>query len=224
MTECTCTHEKELARTGVAPPPLPEVGLSPASPTDPLRDAVLALAANVTKLTALHDDVLASGSSCSTLRTVQMLDCEKGSEVALEDLPRWLTEFNRVVDHVSGGRGLPAKDRIVRLHAAWTPDLPGDAGRAGEDIRLDRDTAEYKRLEAAADFERCWSILIRTLERRATPPANARRKAQALWSSLAWPQEGGIKAFHLKSRQAFMACERNHVPKADHDVVLRYME
>ena len=69
-----------------------------------------------------------------------MLPFEKGSEAALEDLQRWITEFNRVVDHVSGGRGLPAKDRIVHLHAAWTPDLPGDAGLAGENIRLDRDS------------------------------------------------------------------------------------
>ena len=53
----------------------------------------------------------------STLKTVHMLEFEKGSEVALEDLERWLVEFHRVVDHVSGGHGLPFKTLIVHLRA-----------------------------------------------------------------------------------------------------------
>ena len=49
-------------------------------------------------------------SRASTLNTVTMLDFEKGSDQALEDLPRWFADFKRVSEHVSGGRGLAYKD------------------------------------------------------------------------------------------------------------------
>ena len=99
---------------------------------------------------------MAGGSgSRSTLKTVQMLDFEKGSDSALEDLDRWLTDFGRVADHVSGGRGLPAKDKIVHLRACWPATLPGEPGQAGENLRMAQETAEYKRMEAGGDCEGC---------------------------------------------------------------------
>ena len=101
----------------------------------------------------------------STLKTVHMLEFEKGSEVALEDLERWLVEFHRVVDHVSGGHGLPFKTLIVHLRACWTNTLPGDAGRAGENIRLDQETAAYRSMEAATNYEGCFNMLVNTLRK-----------------------------------------------------------
>ena len=78
-------------------------------------------------------------------------------------------------------------------------------------------------MEAALNYEGCLRMLAATLQKYAVPPARARRKAQALWSELAWPQEG-IKAFYTFLRQALMACERQHVAKPEYDVVLRYLE
>ena len=78
-------------------------------------------------------------------------------------------------------------------------------------------------MEAASNYEGCFSMLVNTLRKYSVPPARARRRAQALWSELAWPSEG-IKAFHTLLRQALMACERQHVAKPEHDVVLRYLE
>ena len=68
-------------------------------------------------------------------------------------------------------------------------------------------------------------MLTNTLGKYAVPPARARRRAQAMWSDLAWPHDGGgIKAFHTALRQALMACDRQNVAKAEHDVVMRYLE
>ena len=74
------------------------------------------------------------------------------------------------------------------------------------------------------DFAGCWAMLMDTLNKYVVPPARAGRKAQAMWSDLAWPQDGGIRAFHTSLRQALMACDRQNVAKAEHDVIMRYLE
>ena len=91
-------------------------------------------------------------------------------------------------------------------------------------MRLDQDTKEYRQMEIEGDYEGCWKMLTNTLNKYAVPPARARRRAQAMWNDLAWPQDGGgIKAFHTSLRQALMACDRQHVAKAEHDVVKTYL-
>ena len=164
------------------------------------------------------------GGGRTTLKTVAMLDFERGTDKALEDLPRWLADFKRVADHVSGGRGLPAKDLVVHLRSCWPANAPGEPGQAGENMRLDQDTREYKLMEEAGDYQGCWTMLVNTLTKYAVPPARARRRAQAMWNDLTWPQDGGIKTFHIALRQALMACERQNVAKSEHDVVMRYLE
>ena len=141
QTECTCAHESPPPGLGLSSAPTPP---QPPTATDP---TMTTMASAISHLVNLQDTMgkavtaaLGRGSgdgNRSTLKTVHMLEFEKGSEVALEDLERWLVEFHRVVDHVSGGHGLPFKTLIVHLRACWTNTLPGDAGRAGENIRLD---------------------------------------------------------------------------------------
>ena len=119
------------------------------------------MSSGLAKLTAIQEASAIGGNRC-TSRTVQVVDFQKGLEAALQDRPQWLTECIRVVDHISGGRGLPAKNWIVHLRLAWAPDLPGDAGRTGEPIRLDQGAAEYKRLEVIGDYEGCLAYLNRS--------------------------------------------------------------
>ena len=65
-------------------------------------------------------------------------------------------------------------------------------------------------------MEGCWVLLLRTLRSFAVAPAIARRRAQALWSSLAWPADNSIKSFHTLLRRALVAMERNNIaPTAD---------
>ena len=78
-------------------------------------------------------------------------------------------------------------------------------------------------MEVAGDYAGCLRVLIGTLEKHAIPQAQARRRAQALWSDPPWPREG-IKVVHIQLRQALMACGRQHVVKVDHDVVLRDLD
>lgn len=86
-----------------------------------------------------------------------MLKLEKGSDVALEDLARWLVEFQRVVDHVSGGGGPPYITLIVHLRVCWTNTLHGVAGRVGEHMRLDQEAQAYRTMEASGDDEACFN-------------------------------------------------------------------
>ena len=93
------------------------------------------------------------GGGRTTLKIVAMLDFERGTDKSLEYLPRWLADFKRVADHVSGGRGLPAKDLVVHLRSCWPANAPGEPGQAGESMRLDQDTKEYKQMEEAGDYK-----------------------------------------------------------------------
>ena len=53
-------------------------------------------------------------------------------------------------------------------------------------------------------------------------PAVSRRQAQKLWGDLHWP--GQLEQFHTLLRRELAACEKNHIPKQEHDIVLRYLE
>ena len=74
------------------------------------------------------------------------------------------------------------------------------------------------------ELESCWQMLLTTLRSYAVPPATALRNAQKLWRNWAWPSDNTIQSFHTLLRRTLMACERNHIPKAEHEVVLRYLE
>ena len=209
----------------VAPPP-PDTHQPPEpspNPSDGIATALNKLA-DVQATTAQALAAALRGGRRATLKTVTMLDFAKGSDKASEDLPRWLADFKRVADHVSGGKGLPTKDLVIHLRACWPPNAPGEPGHAGESMRLDQDIKVFKQMEDVGDFAGCWAMLVNTLNKYAVPAARARRKAQAMWSDLAWPQDGGIRAFHTSLRQALMACDRQSVAKAEHDVIMRYLE
>ena len=81
-----------------------------------------------------------------------------GSEAALEDLDAWLQEFDRVVDHVSSGRGIIAQDRIGNLLACWPKET-----NIGENLRMDQRQHDYLEAEQRGDYELCWKMLLDTL-------------------------------------------------------------
>ena len=83
--------------------------------------------------------------SRTTFKTTQLLDFPKGSVDALENLDMWLDELNRVVNHVSGGRGLVPQDKITHMLAAWPMETD-----VGENLRMDQRTLEYKEKENSA--------------------------------------------------------------------------
>ena len=193
-----------------------------APPNDPHVELMKALVENQTQLTRLMGTKSTSEGAVgrrTLLKTTHVLDFPKGSTEALENLDAWLQEFDRVVQHVSSGQGLVAQDRITHLLAAWPRET-----LVGENMRLDQQTKEYRRLEAAGDMESCWRLLLKTLRGYTVPPAVARRKAQSYWSALAWPADNTLASFHTLLRRALMACERNNIPKDDHEVVMRYLE
>ena len=91
----------------------------------------------------------------SYMRAQQIIDFPKGSDLALQDLDEWLAEFDRVVHHVSGGRGVMAEDRISHMLAAWPAE-----SLVGENMRLDQRKPAYKQLEASGKHEECWAICL----------------------------------------------------------------
>ena len=97
----------------------------------------------------------------------------KGSAAYLEDLEEWYTDFYRVVNHLSGGRGLVPEDLIVQIWIAWP------AGTlVGECLREVSRRADYRVSEANRDFGTCWHLLCCELERHQPAPHIARAKAQ----------------------------------------------
>ena len=150
------------------------------------------------------------------LKTQAVMEFPKGTEDALEDLNTWLREFDRVVAHVSNGRGLMAADRISHLLAAWSVHTD-----VGENMRMDQETTEYSKFEREGHMEECWRILLRRLDMYRVEPAEARRKAEALWSGLHWP--GDIDSFHTLMRRAVTKMKQVHLPKADHEICVRYL-
>ena len=54
------------------------------------------------------------------------------------DRNAWLREFDRVVAHLSGSRGLIPEDRIAHLLSCWGPETD-----PGENMRLDQQPDPY---------------------------------------------------------------------------------
>ena len=123
----------------------------------------------------------------SYLKTSQTLEFPVGTEAALEDLDWWLQEFDRVVDHVSGGRGMMAQDRIGHLLACWPEET-----NVGKNMRMDQRQLDYLEAEQRVDYEYCWKKLLATLNLYRVAPAASRRKAHQLWRDLAWPSDGKV--------------------------------
>ena len=69
-----------------------------------------------------------------------------------------MTHIERLLESATL-QALPFKILIVHLRACWTNTLPGDAGRAGENIRLDQETAAYRSMEAASNYEGCFNMI-----------------------------------------------------------------
>ena len=65
-------------------------------------------------------------------------------------------------------------------------------------------------------------MLLSRLNTYRVEPAEARRRAELLWSSLYWP--GEIEAFNTLVRRAVTARRRVHMPLQDHEIVLKYLE
>ena len=135
----------------------------------------------------------------------------------MEDLDSWLREFDRVVKHVSAGQGLLPEDRIAHMLASWPAE-----SLVGENLRLVQASLAYQRLELDEDLESCWEMILRRLRTFAVQPAVARWRAQDLWRNLYWP--GDIDQFHTVLDRCLAAHIRNHIPKAEDEVVLRYLE
>ena len=91
-------------------------------------------------------------------------------------------------------------------------------------MRMDQSKNDYLAAEQRADYEWCWQKLLSTLNKYRATPAASRRRAQRLWSELAWPADNKIRSFHTIFRRAMMACERHHVERSEHDVVLKYLD
>ena len=95
--------------------------------------------------------------------------------------------------------------------AVWTPEL-----------KLEQGSKPYMDAEQQGNREACWVMLLKRLRSRAAEPVEARKQAQGLWN--AWRWNGDIYTFNVDAREAVAACERNHVPKHDYDIVMRYLE
>ena len=80
------------------------------------------------------------GTVRSTLKTSATMEFPKGSADALMDLDAWLREFDRVVAHLSGSRGLIPEDRIAHLLSCLGPETD-----PGENMRLDQQSDPYLR-------------------------------------------------------------------------------
>ena len=72
------------------------------------------------------------------MKITTTLKIPTGSEEALEDLDGWLREFDRIISHISGNRGLIPEDRITHLLAAWPFETD-----VGENMRLDQQSDAY---------------------------------------------------------------------------------
>ena len=102
---CLCDHvpKPEHSASGNSAVPLPP-GLGASNEIAHAINKLVDFQGTMRQAVAL---AMQHGSNrTSTLKTVTMLDFEKGSNQALEDLPRWFADFKRVSEHVSGGRGL----------------------------------------------------------------------------------------------------------------------
>ena len=69
-----------------------------------------------------------------------------------------MREFDRVVAHVSGSRGMLAAVRIAHLLSCWPCE-----GDIVENLRLDQQTHEYLSLRAQGNMESRWAILLARL-------------------------------------------------------------
>ena len=90
----------------------------------------------------------------SYLKTSQTLEFPVGTEASLEGLDGWLQEFDRVVDNVSGGRGMIAQNRIGHLLACWPKET-----NIGENMRMDQRQHDYLEAEQRCDYECCYWTL-----------------------------------------------------------------
>ena len=107
----------------------------------------------------------------------------------MEDLDGLLREFDRVVSHVSSGKGLMAVDQIAHLLAAWGPSTD-----VGENMRIAQQTEKYLRSERQNLMEACWQMLLDRPDPYRVEPAEARLKAEVFWAGLYWP--GDIDGFN----------------------------
>ena len=187
---------------------------APAPSTNAPQDALVQILNEFKNAIVNQND---SGGQRTMLKTAAVMEFPKGSEEALEDLDSWLTEFDRVVNHIGGPKGLMISDRIAHLLAAWGKDTI-----VGENMRLDQQTAAYISAERAGDMQTCWDILLTRLNAYRVEPAEARRRAEHLWAALYWP--GDLDSFNTLVRRAVLAMRKAHVDLADHTVVFKYLE
>ena len=145
------------------------------------------------------------------------MEFPKGSADAPMDLDARLREFDRVVAHLSGSRGLIPEDRIAHLLSCWGPETD-----PGENMRLDQQSDPYLTYEIEGQMENCWQVLLARLDRYRVEPSEARRAAGALWNGLYWP--GEIDAFHTLMGRAVTSMRRVHMPLPDHQLATRYLE
>ena len=157
------------------------------------------------------------GTVRSTLKSSATMGFPKGSADAPMDLDAGLREFDCVVAHLSGSRGLIPEDRIAHLLSCWGPETD-----PGENMRLDQQSEPYLTYERVGQMENCWQVLLARLNRYRIEPSEARRAAEALWNGLYWP--GEIDAFHTLMRRAVTRMRRVHMPLPDHQLVTRYLE
>ena len=94
----------------------------------------------------------------SHLKTSTTVEFERGSESALDDLEGWFLSFDRTVDHISNGQGLPAQDRIQHLVTAWK-----DVQIVGTALVDCQRTEKYQEMESKRNYEDCWWILLEKL-------------------------------------------------------------
>jgi len=216
-TVCSYQHledDEGETLTGIPyrPPTLP----APLPPKDPMLTLLSDFKEAIVDLGRSRGETGAK----TQFRSSAVLAFPKGSKQALMDLDQWLREFDRVIAHVSNNTGLTAQDRITHLLASWP--LEGETKVAGKELRYEQESEDYSRLEKAGNFEACCLRLLNGLKRCALQPVEARRNAQQQWNS--WKWQGDIRNYNLDAREAARACARQNIPKADHDVVLRYLE
>ena len=209
---CDCDHDVPCSD---APPGIDKPRSEPNGVDGALDPQAKLMVTCLTKLADRLDSYEKPASQPrSMVKTTQVAHFPKGNKDALGRLDLWLEEFDAVCDHLGG---CTAQDRITHMLACWPLETD-----VGENMRLDQQSVEYRSARAEGHHEDCFQMLIARLCTYRTEPSEARKEAQSLWNGLYWP--GHIQGYVTLFRRAVMACKRNHIPKQDFDVVLRFLE
>ena len=92
------------------------------------------------------------------MKTSATIEFPKGSADALMDLGAWLREFDRVVAHLSGSRGLIPEGHIAHLLSCWGPGTD-----PGGNMRLDQQSDPYLTYEREGQMVICVQVLLARL-------------------------------------------------------------